>query len=100
VSLVWIVGLIFSIYADRETTQANERLQLVQTTAVQLVNESIPEQEKGTYSCTHVLVENESTTGTFDAVAYYDDGDTLPIVIRVDGERMEIAPAVPSPQAE
>jgi|GEM_PF-5052003 len=100
VSLGWIIGLSAAINADRETTQANERLQLVQTTAVQLVNESIPELEKGTYSCTQVLVENESTTGTFDAVAYYDDGDTRQIVIRIDGERMEIAPATPSPQAE
>ena len=72
----------------------------MQTTAVQLVNESIPELEKGTYSCTQVIVENESTTGTFDAVAYYDDGDTQQIVIRIVGERMEIAPAAPSLQAE
>jgi len=100
VSLGWIIGLISATNVDRETTQANERLQLVQTTAVQLVNESIPELEKGTYSCTQVLVENESTTGTFDAVAYYDDGDTRQIVIRIDGERMKIAPATPSPQAE
>ena len=100
VSVAWVIGLIVAINADRETTQANERLQLVQTTAVQLVNESIPELEKGTYSCTQVIVENESTTGTFDAVAYYDDGDTQQIVIRIVGERMEIAPAAPSLQAE
>ena len=100
VSVAWIIGLIVAINADREIALARERLQLVQTTAVQLVNESIPKLEKGTYSCTQVLVENESTTGTFDAVAYFDDGDTLQIVIRIDGEGMEIVPATPSPQAE
>ena len=97
---IWVFGLSLAIGFDQYTALERKRFELIQTKAVELVNESIPEQEKGTYLCTHVFIGNEATAGTFNAVAYYDDGDVLDIVIRSDGQEIQIGPAEPPAQAE
>ena len=97
---MWVFGLSLAIGFDQHTALERKRFELIQTTAVELLNESIPEQEKGTYLCTHVFIGNEATAGTFNAVAYYDDGDVLDIVIRSDGQGIQIDRAEPPAQAE
>jgi tetratricopeptide (TPR) repeat protein len=83
VSLVWIIGLIVAINADREATQANEQLQLVQSTdAVFYNNRGLAYDDQGDldkafadYNKAIELDPADATTYNNRGLAYYNQGD-------------------------
>jgi hypothetical protein len=78
VSVAWIIGLIVAINEDREIALAKERLQLVQTAAVQLVNESILELAKTEFERTLKLAKTGAAEAQTNLGVMYHEGTGVP----------------------